>query len=182
MSLQKRSWSINALAVEFDLNRRTCAKRLDLAGVNPIEHVKGAPKYRLREAAQALRPPHEREQDPPDERKRQITDAFRQIEFISVRGPFSFIKDQALVLSRRTRLTPEKVLSLLDELIACFRQNADELFCRPNLLRGVPLDLCNEEMRTALLKTLHQAKRKGPDHDRARHAESESGHVDRDAS
>ena len=45
-------WSINALADEFELDRRTVKKRL--ADVAPADRVSGHPVYRLAEAAPAL--------------------------------------------------------------------------------------------------------------------------------
>ena len=54
MAMTPKSWSINALATEFRLDRRTVARRLSQAGVAPAGNKAGAPTFRLSDAARAL--------------------------------------------------------------------------------------------------------------------------------
>src|SRR5574337_13017 len=50
----KAGWSISALSVELGMDRRTVAKRLDAAKVEPAGTVSGDPVYGLREAMAAV--------------------------------------------------------------------------------------------------------------------------------
>jgi hypothetical protein len=53
MAMSRTSWSINALATEFGLDRRTVAKRLE--GVIPVDlSPDGSPRWALADAAPAL--------------------------------------------------------------------------------------------------------------------------------
>ncbi|WP_159709831.1 hypothetical protein [Geminicoccus flavidas] len=53
MAMSRQSWSINALSVEFQLDRRTVGKRLE--NVLPYDlGPDGSPRWRLSEAAPAL--------------------------------------------------------------------------------------------------------------------------------
>ena len=52
MPMQRQLWSVNALAVELDIDRRTVAKRLD--GVPPAGKRGGHPVWRLSDALAAL--------------------------------------------------------------------------------------------------------------------------------
>lgn len=46
--------SISTIATEFQMDRKTVARRLDAAGLIPADHVRGYPVYRLREAVKAI--------------------------------------------------------------------------------------------------------------------------------
>jgi hypothetical protein len=52
MAMTKNLWTINALAVEFGLDRRTIGLRLN--GVRPVEEKGKIKKYRLADAARAI--------------------------------------------------------------------------------------------------------------------------------
>ena len=52
MSMTPKTWTISALAVEFRLDRRTVARRLD--GIRPTGTDKGADVWRLVDVAAAL--------------------------------------------------------------------------------------------------------------------------------
>ena len=58
MSMTPQTWSLSALAVELNLDRRTLAKRL--ARVPPAEVRGRAKRWRLREVLRALERPEDR--------------------------------------------------------------------------------------------------------------------------
>lgn len=53
MAMQPAEWSVNALATELRMDRRTVAKRLADAGVQPSGRRAGSPVYALRDAIAA---------------------------------------------------------------------------------------------------------------------------------
>lgn len=148
MSLQKRSWSVSALAVEFALDRRTCAKRLDAMRVQPVDHVHGAPRYCLTDAALALRP--RQEEAPPRTRSHEGYDSAT----LDVRSAFVVCEPAAMVLIQHTQLSPEEILQLVPRLWAAFENTADEMLGRTKLLKHLPIELHDRERRDALLKRL----------------------------
>lgn len=52
MAMTKRQWSVSALAVEFGLDRRTVAKRIE--GIPPCGQERGSPVWKLADVADAL--------------------------------------------------------------------------------------------------------------------------------
>lgn len=52
MAMQPTLWSVSALAVEFEMDRRTVAKRL--SGVTPSGERQGKPVWRMADAAAAI--------------------------------------------------------------------------------------------------------------------------------
>jgi len=52
MGMTKKQWSVSALAVEFALDRRTVAKRIE--GIPPSGQERGSPVWRLADVAAAL--------------------------------------------------------------------------------------------------------------------------------
>ena len=57
MAMQRQTWSVNALATELGIDRRTVARRLDGATVAE-RGSRGEPRYRLRDALAAFEPRH----------------------------------------------------------------------------------------------------------------------------
>ncbi len=53
MAMQPAEWSVNALATELRMDRRTVARRLAEAGVQPVSVRAGSPVYALRDAIAA---------------------------------------------------------------------------------------------------------------------------------
>lgn len=52
MSMTRKLWSLSALAVEFDIDRRAVARRID--GIAPAGEIKGKPAWRLVNVAPML--------------------------------------------------------------------------------------------------------------------------------
>lgn len=52
MSMTRKLWSLSALAVEFEIDRRAVARRID--GIAPAGEIKGKPAWRLVDVAPAL--------------------------------------------------------------------------------------------------------------------------------
>ncbi len=52
MSMTKKHWSVSALAVEFGIDRRTVAKRVE--GIAPAGEERGSPVWRLADVAAAV--------------------------------------------------------------------------------------------------------------------------------
>lgn len=46
--------SITTIATEFGMDRKTVARRLDAAGLAPVDQVRGYPVFRLRDAVKAI--------------------------------------------------------------------------------------------------------------------------------
>ncbi len=52
MSMTRKLWSLSGLAVEFDIDRRAVARRID--GIAPAGEIKGKPAWRLADLAPML--------------------------------------------------------------------------------------------------------------------------------
>jgi hypothetical protein len=54
MAMTRRKWSLNALATELGVDRRTIARKLDEAAIKPAGTKGGAPVYRLKDAVRVV--------------------------------------------------------------------------------------------------------------------------------
>lgn len=158
MSMQPRLWSINALSTEFNLDRRTVSKRLTRNGVRPASMKRGAPMYHLAEAALALQAPPEREPPSSPGEPKSFQDAVEEITHMRLRSCFAFAKPIALVLHRKTKLRAEEILELVGEIFREFDRLAEEFLGYRSPLRGLPLELFNDDSRSELLAELEALK------------------------
>jgi hypothetical protein len=136
------------VAQEFSLDRRTVSKKLNAAGVQPCDTVKGSAVYGLVDVLDALRPQVTHEVESMQSR----ADAMHAIQRICVLQPFISAERPALVILWHTQLSPEKVLDLIVELWSAFEANAHELLGRTKFPKILPIELHDAEQRVALLK------------------------------
>ncbi|MEX5213635.1 MAG: DUF1441 family protein [Nitrospiraceae bacterium] len=114
MSLHKHDWTVNQLAVEFGVDRRTIAKRLDAARVSPLRTVRGSRHYRLTDALPVILPPRTAEGEDPGK----IDRLYSNLALAYIRAVFHEAEPFALVIARQTTLSPEAVLRLLANVYA----------------------------------------------------------------
>jgi hypothetical protein len=163
MSLHKHDWTVNQLAVEFGIDRRTVAKRLDAARVRPIRTVRGSRHYRLTDALPVILPPEMAK----GEDSGGLDQLCSNLGLAYIRAVFHEAEPFALVVARHTTLAPEAIFLLLTDLYAAFEEVTAEvvgLAARDpvnlvDVLKGVPVEFRNDETRAALLERLTKARR-----------------------
>lgn len=134
MSLQPQHWSVNALATEFRIDRRTVAKRIAEAGVRPASEQHGAPRYVLAHVLPVLLPP--RELVP----AREEVDPRVEIPRIAVRGVFALGRP-LVEMFQQHGLSEKRALTLTREVFRVLNQQAREALGMPQILDGLPIDL-----------------------------------------
>jgi hypothetical protein len=163
MSLHKHDWTVNQLAVEFGIDRRTVAKRLDAARVRPIRTVRGSRHYRLADTLPVILPPQRAE----GEDSRSMDQLLSQLGLDYIRAVFSEAEPFALVLQSHTTLSPEAILRLLKDLYAVFDRVTAEVLTLAardpvnlvDVLKGFSTELHDDARRGALLERLTKARR-----------------------
>jgi hypothetical protein len=162
MSLHKHDWTVNQLAVEFGVDRRTIAKRLDAARVRPIRTINGSRRYRLADALVILHP-----EIAEGEKSRPMDQLYSNLGLAYVRAILWETEPFALVIAQHTMLSPEASLRLLEDLYAAFERVTAEvvgLAARDpvnlvDVLKGLPVEFHDDEKRAALLERLTKVYR-----------------------
>jgi hypothetical protein len=160
MGMQPQLWSVNALSVEFGVDRRTIAKRL--AHLTPAGEKNGSPVYRLIDASRAIEPspiPERGAREP-----RTLQETIEEITKTHTRGIFALGAPVVRLLISKG-MSPTKAVDLTLELWQTFSDQARQMLNRGTLLRGLPMDLARPEAREEFLAKLKnescQAETKG---------------------
>jgi hypothetical protein len=137
-------WSMNRLADEFEVDRRMIKRRLESAGVEPVDYRKGSPVYRLKDAAPAIlsgmviyAADADPDDYPPDQRAKHYDAELKKVELLK--------RNRELIPAEEYR---EEISSLLKSLVQ-FVDTLPELLARDCGLDPEKIDymqkLCDEK-------------------------------------
>lgn len=159
MSMQPKGWSINALSVELDIDRRTLAKYL--VDLRPVEVQGNVKFYRLKEVLDKLQPLldcNEKALDDPVERFKDFLQRFCPDFY----GELAF--GLAFLIREATDLPSDRVWRIFEEgCIFVYFVMAEVLECdRGSVMLKTPdllIRLRNPTEREKLIKWLDSRKR-----------------------
>ena len=138
MSMTPRLWSISALAVEFDLDRRAVAAAL--RNVPPAGEKNGHPSWRLMDAINILRPGSPGSAPDLEEARARKTAAEAELAEIAVakaRGQLVEIELVAKAVSDEYAATRAKLLALPSKLGPMVAIETASIACQDLIERGI---------------------------------------------